>query len=124
MFKPLTTETANKLHERAAKNYRSVLVTAAKQNGGVANLAAKISVPAAKIHEALDGKGGYIALRNMACEVERKLKNLSAMKHVEAVANRADNPWRDIDADKYLNDLRGTLTEARAVGRLAREVLS
>lgn len=124
MFKPLTTETANKLHERAAKTYRSVLVTAAKQNGGVANLAAKISVPAAKIHEALDGKGGYIALRNMACEVERKLDNLAAMKHVKAVANRPDNPWRGIDADAYLDELRGTDTEAKALGRLAQVVLS
>lgn len=114
----MSTKRADKHHERARALYRSVLINEAKRHGGVANLAAKINVPAEAIHKALDEKGGYKALRNMAHEVERKLANVAALAHVEQVANRADNPWRGIDADKYLDELRGTDREAVAIERL------
>ncbi len=101
---------ANRHHERARTLYRSVLINEARNHGGIANLAAKIAVPESAIHNALDGKGGYTALRNMAHEVERKLDIFRG----EAAAER----WKGVDADKYLETIRGTEKERLGIERL------
>ena len=64
---------ADKHHDKAQALYRAYLIETARKCGSVANMAARCKIPVTTVHSAMNEKSGYIATRNMAHEVMRKL---------------------------------------------------
>ena len=70
---------ADNLRAQSKSFYREYLLTCTREtdaNGqpiGVANLAARLHIDAARLHRGLDGNAPYSVQRNLAHEVFRKL---------------------------------------------------
>ena len=70
---------ADNLRAQSKSLYREYLLTCTREsddNGqpiGVANLAARLHIDAARLHRGLDGNAPYSVQRNLAHEVFRKL---------------------------------------------------
>lgn len=72
---PLLSE-ADNLRAKSKCTYRKYLLNCVYDSGGVANLAARLHIDAARLHRGLDGNAPYSVQRNLAHEVFRKLKGV------------------------------------------------
>lgn len=69
---PLLSE-ADNLRAKSKALYREYLLNCVRESTGVANLAARLHIDAARLHRGLDGNAPYSVQRNLAHEVYRKL---------------------------------------------------
>jgi hypothetical protein len=69
----VTLRRADGHHTKAQAMYRQYLIDTARKCGSVASMAARCGIPVTTVHNAMNEKSGYIATRNMAHEIMRKL---------------------------------------------------